>query len=170
MLDENISRASIPSRPRWDRARREADKLTEPYAKPPIPVHRIAEQSGVDVIFADFGRHAQTVSGFCDFKGAKLYVNRKDNTDRQSFTIAHELGHWILHRELFIAFPDRYPVLPRISAPNKADPLEKEANHFAAHLLVPDRLLSPIRNAAVPALARAFGVSATMMGFRVRNE
>lgn len=170
MLDDQIMRHTSPSAPRWNHARSAADRLTAAYLRPPIPVHRIAEDNEVDVVFADLGKHSETVSGFCDFNGAKLYVNRKDKPDRQAFTIAHELGHWMLHKDLFLRDPERYPVLPRFADPNRADPLEKEANHFAAHLLVPERLLAPIRGASVIVLARAFGVSPTMMGFRVRNE
>lgn len=158
-----------PATARWGQAKAAADNLTAKYQKPPIPVHRIAEEQGVNVVFADFGKHSATVSGFCDFKNAQLFVNRQDRPGRQVFTIAHELGHWILHRELFLADPSRYPVLPRFSAPDRNDVLEKEANHFAANLLVPDRLLDPIRHAPVAALARAFGVTPTMMEFRVRN-
>jgi Zn-dependent peptidase ImmA (M78 family) len=144
--------------------------LTAAYNRPPIPVHRIAEEHGVDVVFADFGKHADTVAGFCDFNQAKLFVNRKDRPDRQSFTIAHELGHWVLHRNLFLSHPERYPILARHADPNNSDPLEKEANAFAANLIVPGRLLQPIRTAPVAVLAKAFGVSPTMMSFRVRND
>ncbi len=160
---------TAPTRPRWDIARKSADRLTQSYKRPPIPVHRIAEENGVDVVFADFGKHTDTVAGFCDFKQAKLFVNRKDKADRQSFTIAHELGHWLLHRDLFISHPERYPMLLRVADTNKTDPLEREANHFAANLLVPEHLLEPIKNAPITMLAKAFGVSPTMMGFRVRN-
>lgn len=169
MLDELTALADVPKQPRWRQAQQAADKLSAPYAKPPIPVHRIAEEQGVDVVFADFGKHSDAVAGFCDFNKSRLYVNRAEKSDRQAFTIAHELGHWILHRDLFLRHPERYPVLPRYSQANRADPLEKEANHFAAHLLVPDRLLAPVSSASVSLLARAFGVSPTMMGFRLRN-
>lgn len=158
-----------PTTPRWAIATQAADKLTATYTRPPIPVHRIAEENGVDIVFADFGKHTKTVAGFCDFNQAKLFVNREDRQDRQSFTIAHELGHWILHRDLFRAKPDLYPILPRFADPNKDDPLEKEANKFAANLLVPGHLLEPIKSAPITILAKAFGVSSTMMGFRVRN-
>lgn len=47
--------------------------------------------------------------------------------------------------------------------------MEKEANKFAACLLVPERLLAPVKGASVAALARSFGVSRTMMEFRLKN-
>ncbi|EGJ19619.1 hypothetical protein RSWS8N_15704 [Cereibacter sphaeroides WS8N] len=159
----------MPDRPRYSVTKRAADHLTAGINSPPIPVRRIAEKQGVDVVFADFGKHSDTVAGFCDFARKKLYVNGDERTERQSFTIAHELGHWMLHRGLFAAHPELYPALPRRSDPNRGCTLEKEANHFAAHLLVPDRLLKPVLHAPAETLAPAFGVSVMMMGFRLTN-
>lgn len=157
------------SRPRWSLAERRADELTKDYSSPPIPVLEIAERNGVNVVFADFGEHSESVSGFCDFGNSRLYVNSEDRPERQSFTMAHELGHWILHREIFTNNPELYPVLPRFNDPDTNDPLEKEANKFAACLLVPKRLLRPVREAPISALTSVFGVSRTMMEFRVQN-
>lgn len=156
-------------RPRWTLADETANNLTKPYSSPPIPVYEIAENNGVNVVFAGFGVNSEAVSGFCDFEQKRLYVNRDDSTQRQMFTMAHELGHWMLHRDFFLANPDNYPVLPRFSDPNKNDPMEKEANKFAACLLVPLRLLRPVRGASVSALANTFGVSQTMMEYRLKN-
>lgn len=161
--------AQIPSFARWDLARSEADRLTARYNAPPIPVLEIAESNGVDVVFANFGASNQKVAGFCDFKAAKLYVNKEDRQERQFFTIAHELGHWLLHRGIFLAHPDRYPVLPRFQNVDSHSPMEQEANHFAANLLVPERLLRPVKMAPVATLASIFRVSRTMMEFRIQN-
>ena len=160
---------SLLTRPRWGLAERKATELTSDYSSPPIPVLEIAEMCGVNVIFADFGENSEKVSGFCDFENERLYVNADDLSERQSFTMAHELGHWLLHRDFFLKNPDRYPVLPRFSDPNRGDPMEKEANKFAACLLVPERLLKPVIGAPISSLASVFGVSRTMMEFRVRN-
>ncbi len=159
----------VPSVARWLIAKTQADKLTRKFSAPPIPVIEIAESNGVDVVFASFGEHNSTVAGLCDFKAAKLLVNKEDIAERQYFTIAHELGHWLLHKDIFLEHPDRYPVLPRFQSPSKTDPLEQEANCFAANLLVPERLLKPVKTAPVSALANIFKVSKTMMEFRVNN-
>lgn len=156
-------------RPRWRDVKAKADQLSDRYSAPPIPVLEIAERCGVDVVFADFGDATDKVAGFCDFPEAKLYVNDDDAVERQMFTIAHELGHWVLHKPIFEADPDRYPVLPRFQSPDRSDPLEKEANSFAANLLVPERLLKPVMSASVASLASAFNVSLTMMEFRLKN-
>lgn len=155
--------------PRWDLARKEAERLAADYSSPPIPALEIAERNGVDVIFAKFGEASATVAGFCDFRNAKLYVNAADIVERQTFTIAHELGHWMLHRSFFENHPEEYGILPRFQQVNENDPFEKEANAFAASLLVPKRLLNPVRDASVSSLASAFGVSRTMMEFRLKN-
>jgi Zn-dependent peptidase ImmA (M78 family) len=153
---------------RWSLAEKQADDLTKNLVAPPVPVIEIAEQSGVDVVFANFGEHTSTVAGFCDFAESKLFVNRDDATERQTFTIAHELGHWLLHRDKFLADPENYSVLPRFSEPVK-NPVEQEANHFAANLLVPKRFLVPVITVPTARLAAIFGVSRLMMDFRVNN-
>src|SRR5262245_25369610 len=112
-VDHSISE---PRFPRYKMAAQKANALTDPYSTPPIPVLEIAERSGVDVLFADMGVHKDKVAGFCDFKNAKLYVNAADPTNRQTFTIAHELGHWIIHRDIFLSRPEQYPVLPRFQS------------------------------------------------------
>ena len=157
------------AQPRWDLAKREAEALSAPYSAPPIPVLEIAESHGVDVMFADFGEAGEKVAGFCDFQNARLYVNAMDRLSRQTFTIAHELGHWILHRPFFEKKPDLYQILPRFQRVGRSDPFEQEANCFAANLLVPSRLLSPVRGANVAQLASIFAVSREMMENRLKS-
>ncbi|WP_267432876.1 ImmA/IrrE family metallo-endopeptidase [Sphingomonas sp. GM_Shp_1] len=155
--------------PRWREVERKANELSELYSAPPIPALEIAERSGVDVVFANFGKASDKVAGFCDFAAAKLYVNAEDLTGRQTFTIAHELGHWLLHKHYFDKNPDDYDILPRFQSVDSNDAFEKEANFFAANLLVPKRLLKSVKGASVASLADAFAVSRTMMEYRLKN-
>ena len=159
----------IPTKARRDFAKSCADKLTEIFTSPPIPVREIAEQNGVEVVVADFTKHKDDVSGFCVFESKKLYVNDEDSHTRQRFTVAHELGHWLLHKDIFDKQPDLYPILPRFSAPDASNVLEQEANYFAANLLVPTKLLIPVDAAPVTKLAFVFDVSRTMMEIRLKN-
>jgi Zn-dependent peptidase ImmA (M78 family) len=154
--------------PRWNYVRSCADDLVRDYSVPPIPVLEIAEQNGVNVIFSDFGKHNDSVAGFCDFGEAKIYVNDNDNFGRKIFTIAHEFGHWILHRQFFDQNPNEYSVLPRFQKP-RSNAFEQEANCFAAELLAPKHLLIPVKNAGVAQLAAIFGVSREMMEHRLKN-
>lgn len=153
---------------RWSIVKRRARELTKNYSSPPIPVFEIAEQFGVDVIFTDFGSNSDVVAGFCDFKEKQIVVNDDLKFGRKMFTIAHELGHWILHKEFFESDPESYTVFPRFQNPKK-NPFEQEANCFAAQLLVPVHLLTPVKTAGVSRLADIFCVSREMMEFRLKN-
>lgn len=159
--------------PDYKHAIAKANELSEVFSFPPVPVLEIAEENGVNVVFANFKEKSETVSGFIDFKKARLYVNRDDMMQRKNFTMAHELGHWILHRDKYTKNPEAYRYLPRFNKVDKNDPLEQEANKFAAHLLVPDHLLipliKPVRRTAIVTLANLFYVSRTMMEIRLRN-
>lgn len=162
--------AEIPTIPRRKWVTAQANALSRVYRTPPVPVEEIAEQNGVQVVLADFEDNRDEVSGVCDFEQKKILVNFADLPARRRFTIAHELGHWMLHRGIYQANPDKYRFLPRFRWTDDAGPLEQEANRFAAHLLVPDRLLVPVAQVATAStLADIFGVSRTMMEIRMNS-
>ena len=87
--------------PRRDRVRRRADELTRDITEPPIPVRELVETHGAEVVFTTFGTCERTISGLCHFPESTIHVNVKDSAERQRFTMAHELGHWLLHKELY---------------------------------------------------------------------
>ena len=66
---------------------------------------------------------------------AIITVNNASSKSRQRFSIAHELGHWHLHRGRCLAC--------RADDENQfsKSALEREANVYAAHLLMPNFLL-----------------------------
>ena len=73
-----------------------------------------------------------------------VFVNRDDNLPRRRFSAAHELGHFLLHAP---AAEDPFVLQDTtadMSEPNVEDDwleltdLEREANHFAAELLMPE--------------------------------
>lgn len=157
------------ARPNRSGARKEARKLVEMFSSPSIPVVEVAERNGVNVVFSDMGKFAEAVAGLLDFNAKRIYVNKADPPSRQRFTIAHELGHWILHKEAFRFDPDAYPVLPRFQHVEESNAFEQEANAFASELLVPEHLLKQVRDAPVTVLASVFDVSRTMMEFRLNK-
>ena len=65
---------------------------------------------------------------------AVICVNYKRPMGHQNFTLAHEVGHWLLHRGKSISDDDK--VLGYTS-----DSIEKEANEFAGELLYPEECL-----------------------------
>ena len=113
-------------------------------------------------------------------------VNAGHHPHRQRFTIAHELGHLLLHDEAeFVdhgyaseagAGADRRFYRNHVSS-EASDTKEIEANRFAASILMPREFLLreveahplPLRSEAVEDLARQFKVSTQAMGFRLQN-
>ncbi len=144
----------------------------------PVDVARLAELEGVEVDRTDFG---DEISGVLVKHGdrATIGVNARHAAARQRFTIAHELGHYLLHggRELFV---DRdYIVHFRDENSSTGyDPIEVEANQFAAELVMPQvevrQLFGEQRfdiddEAALRRLAAQFQVSPTAMAVRLSS-
>jgi Zn-dependent peptidase ImmA (M78 family) len=89
---------------------------------------------------------------------------------RFRFTIAHEVGHWVCH---VLGAARAEPVLCRATDISKdADrKLEREANVFAAELLMPEPAVRAAWDARadVAACARRFDVSPTAMQWRLHS-
>lgn len=106
-------------------------------------------------------------------------VNGRHSTTRQRFTIAHELGHAMLHegRELHVDEGFRIDLRSRESSTG-TNIEEIEANTFAASLLMPTRFLQRDLEAGhidieadqqVEALAKSYDVSRSAMSYRLLN-
>lgn len=67
-----------------------------------------------------------------------IRVNRHDSKSRQRFTIAHEIGHYLLHRDR-IGDGIVDDILYRSSLSNA---LEAQANRIAADILMPIKLIN----------------------------
>lgn len=138
--------------------------------EPPVNPVEISRSMGVDVYFVKFNdpNIASSVSGFYDSDEDAIYVNEDEYPLRQTFTIAHELGHRTLHREW--AASNEYRMLLRQDGCND-DPIEKEANAFAAHLLVPRHMLDKYYKLAAPErLSELFAVSVPTIKNRLSFE
>lgn len=139
--------------------------------QPPIHIVELAKNYGYDVLMANL---PPDVAGMVYEKRKAILINNKDSTQRQAFTIAHELGHIKLHPDELAADPN-LGVLYRIPLGHKdSDPKEQEANCFAANLLVPDKMLKALveqynKLATVERLARVFGVSTDVIRYRLKD-
>jgi Zn-dependent peptidase ImmA (M78 family) len=135
----------------------------------PVDPFHIAERLGVEVFSA---RLDADVSGMLvkePSQGARVYVNAADSNNRQRFSCAHELGHYILRVS---GSDDSYGYIDRRgpSASHGTNSAEIYANQFAAELLMPQenvRLLAPTLTDA--ALAIEFDVSVEAMKYRLQN-
>jgi len=146
---------------------------------PPVDVEKISEAFGVTVKPMDV---KERVSGVLVLKNDKATVgyNRMDAPVRQRFTIAHELGHYALHRDAMQLFVDEgYAVAYRDSRSSSGDVRrEREANAFAAAILMPKYLVEKEvekldfdlgSDDALATLADRFDVSTQAMAYRLAN-
>ncbi len=100
---------------------------------PPVRAEYIAEKEGADVVFVTFnGAAAEQIHGFYDHADTTIYVNAADSAEEKQYTIAHELGHHLMHAEH--AASEGY--VPRLKQ-HVDSRFEKEADDFATRLLVP---------------------------------
>jgi Zn-dependent peptidase ImmA (M78 family) len=167
-------------RPRYSLAKRKAQDLLRQghITKAPVPVERLAAVLDADIKFEPF---AGSMSGMVYRQGedgAIIGVNSLHSANRQRFTIAHELGHLVLHRdELHI--DEGFPFAFRDEISSLAvDPAEIEANQFAAELLMPEAwIAAEIRGQhldiesddVIGSLAQKFGVSVLSMTHRLTS-
>lgn len=126
----------------------------------PVDPVQIARRLGVDVHRAVL---SQEISGALVKKLGQdptILLNASDHTNRQRFTCAHELGHFVT-RELE---PDVYEYVDlrdTMYSASGRDPDEVFANRFAAHLLMPEDEVRRLatEGLSVTLMARHFQVS-----------
>jgi hypothetical protein len=153
-----------------------ADALRERYHavfggdELPVPVDAIAE----DLLGLSVGEEELDVSGLLLPAERQIWLNAREAREipgRRRFTLAHEVGHWVCQcLEGRIA-----PVYCRseeVGAPNgNTRQLEREANVFAAELLMPEPLVRKkfAESSGLEEVAAGLGVSAEAMAWRLYN-
>ena len=112
---------------------------TDEKVIPPIDVMKIAQNLGVTVKFGSFSDAG--VDGAFLRKEQTIYVNSDSIYTRQAFTLSHELGHYLLHKD-----KEQEKFYRRDMFELDDDQIEKEANWFAAALLMPRKLIGHYSN------------------------
>ena len=135
---------------------------------PPVIIHELVENYGLTVFSAIFVDKA--IAAYIDFDKKWIVVNKEDAIARQNFSIAHELGHWIMHPDQVKADENNIRIVYRKPMGGETDPLEIEANAFAAYLLVPEEMLKQHQKKSDLELAQLFNVSQSLIGFRRMNS
>ncbi len=103
----------------------------------------------------------------CTARGPLIQYRSTESNVRQRFTIAHELGHFVLgHGGAYRDSPDEFSL-------TNHNPLEIEANRFAAELLMPEDVLSylVVKKGIndIAKLADMLQVSQVAMQYRLKN-
>lgn len=142
----------------------------------PVPIDKIARKCGVIIQYASLD---DQLSGMAFIKNNVSYigVNSLHHPNRQRFTIAHELGHHVLHKELLgsSVHVDKVILKRDQVSSSGVDLNEIEANAFAAEILMPtewiDALLSDgldvADEAKISDIARRFKVSIAALQFKI---
>ncbi|MEC7264684.1 MAG: ImmA/IrrE family metallo-endopeptidase [Bacteroidota bacterium] len=143
----------------------------------PINVKGLVVNMGIKLEKINFD---DDVSGLFVIKKDKPYIcyNANQSKNRIRFTIAHELGHYLLHSKTIPLFIDKQnKVLYRDSKSSTGEiSMEIEANAFAAALLMPEKLIQNELDKmeveeedVIQYLADKFSVSPQAMSFRLSN-
>jgi Zn-dependent peptidase ImmA (M78 family)/DNA-binding XRE family transcriptional regulator len=141
-------------------------------SEPPVEIEELAVRCGAVV----FNRHfPDSLSGlvFVVHDRAMIGINKDHHSNRRRFSLAHELGHFVLGHHL--GSSDEVDSL-HIDTDEGHPPgfdwhAERAANDFAAELLMPRRLMSAAfeRSQDPSELADQFKVSRLAMGYRLVN-
>jgi len=167
-------------KPRKKAAREQAQKLLTKLeiATIPVPVEKIARGLGAAIELRPLD---EELSGVIFIKDGTpiIGVNSLHHENRRRFTIAHEIGHLILHGDRLqgVVHVDKtFPVLRRDQeSASGIDLIEIEANAFAAELLMPTASLelefaTPLDiddEDRLSRLAKQFKVSTSAMRYRL---
>jgi Zn-dependent peptidase ImmA (M78 family) len=146
----------------------------------PVPVSKIAQRRGARI-------HAGALEGdlsgffFRDRSQVVIGVNTSHAPARQNFTIAHELGHLMLHDDVrsHVDHEFRSVRLRNSVSSQGTDEAEQEANLFAATLLMPQEFIErdlaseKYANFAddddfIREMARDYGVSLQALSIRLK--
>jgi len=134
----------------------------------PIDVVKIANKLNFDVFLSDFDE--ANVSGMVINSPTEksIYVNKNDTPQRQRFTIAHEIGHIILHHK---TNEKDFKDIDYRNTDNLPTQKETEANAFAAALLMPKKETEKIWNELkdIDDVANYFKVSKAAAAIRLMN-
>lgn len=136
-------------------------------------------------IFAELGIHFEeacldSASGSIVRDGEKFIVtvNENESANRQRFTAAHELAHYLLHRDLMGDGERMHRHVDSLfdgGQPSGDVVFKREheiqANRIAAQIVMPTALIEEKfqTNKDVAALARDFGVSKAAMEIRLKT-
>ena len=132
--------------------------------QPPVPVEAVAEDLlGLSVAESE----SLEVSGMLLPAEREVWLNATEPTPRRRFTLAHELGHWVCQ----VLEGRGAPVMCRADEVGVGEgrALEREANVFAAELLMPEEVVRASFDRTLGGTAVRFDVSEEAMGWRLYN-
>ena len=169
-----------PQRVRYTKIAELVERLLQKngVSGPAVPVEKIAKAEGL--IITKKHLDDDTAGFLLRSAGAKFIgVNQSQAPTRQRFTIAHELGHALLHEGEELHVDKNFRINFRDVVSSLASNVEEiESNTFAAWLLMPSQFLVKQITSEhldiddsfeVEKLAKRYQVSAQSMTYRLAN-
>ncbi|MCE2522645.1 MAG: ImmA/IrrE family metallo-endopeptidase [Rhodobacteraceae bacterium] len=148
-------------------------KIDEYLSEHPVKLGAIAKRLGIRVLLSTLPRGTSGQIGQENGEFV-IRINRHEAKSRQRFTLAHEIAHYLLHREKIVAegvWSEN--VLLRSGQPAN---VEYEANRLASDLVIPTAQLAeatseysgPITSEVIEDLAYKFRVSTAAMEIKLQ--
>ncbi|EIE01370.1 MULTISPECIES: ImmA/IrrE family metallo-endopeptidase [Leptospira] len=170
------------------RGRKNPERIAELFleenniTKYPVNIKKLIKKAGLQLVEMEL---PGDVSGILEVNGKEytVFVHEKHHEHRQRFTMAHELGHFLIHQPKATHI-DRKSFFRSPSSSEALNYEEIEANRFAASLLMPKEwVIKEINHFAslhggdlidndqdlIEYLADEFDVSYAAMAFRIQN-
>jgi Zn-dependent peptidase ImmA (M78 family) len=144
--------------------------IAQHWDNTPVPIDAIIRDIGLPLSYEPMG---ENISGYIERTNGsyRIVVNSNHARTRQRFTAAHELGHYIYHRDLLGegVGDNRAYRTDGTDRPNvNIRPIhERQANSFAANVLMPRHRLAAVAGDSTTELAARFGVSPAAMKIRL---
>lgn len=138
--------------------------LNNDMYKIPVDVVKIANTNDISVYEGELDKK---ISGAIRYDKPKdnfeILVNKNDSKVRQRFTIAHELGHFFLHKDILKNDEIHIDIMYRMT-----DEEEQEVDYFAGALLMNKTILENLQKEnTIAELAELFNVSVSAMTVRL---
>lgn len=118
----------------------------------------IAKNLGIHILYEELGK----INGFFNIVlGIPfIHINQNLSEEKQAFTLAHELGHAILHEDSNAVFLMNHTY-------QSVAPMEVEANRFAAHLIFSDDFVDEHKHLSIYDLSKIYHVDDEIMEYRI---
>jgi len=148
-------------------------KIDEYLSEHPVKLGAIAKRLGVKVLLSTLPRGTSGQIGK-ENGGFFIRINRHEAKHRQRFTLAHEIAHYILHRDKIVA-SGGWSENILLRSGQSAD-IEYEANRLASDLVIPSSQLAevtadysgPMTSEVIEDLAQRFGVSTAAIEIKLQ--
>lgn len=119
---------------------------------------QIAKNLGIQLLYENLGK----INGYFNIilNIPFIHINQNLSEEKQLFTLAHELGHAILHVDSNALFLMNHTY-------QSVAPMEVEANQFAVHLLFSDEFVDEHKHISVYDLSKIYQVDDEIMEYRI---